>query len=515
MLTNTLKNYLRQVAKTQEPNKFFLRWGGVCLRNCGENGDLVTFKNVKEFKTSQKRMWIYLPLLLFRENGDLFPIFQCPECPAMDMIEGLSLDQKAQDLMPIRCIHSQAAAYFAAPWDTHWSIERIDDSTESFKVQCDLDFKIQELRSDGLFLAAYQHEGNVSLLFTVSKCQKYPFCSKCSTKRCKCFRKFKMVLEEEADPDESVDFFWKKLKTDRPMPSDHFLEIGSVQDYIVNHGYNLTSFEYPIKRSKELREKFINRLNGEMNMPAKIVPEYNPFITCEQHGNSFSESPDKLVKVSSNSKVFTENSEFILETECYGRPSEGNCKCIFQADTHSNLLWNLGNGKFICYTFLHSAIHKIATGSAMNAIYSSRSTTFSSLGVTTSLTVKDLTKAITGFATMLKFRNEDFKCNNCGDTPDYIVCDGKSIGPAKRKVNHLTELDRAEDDDTPLLQRPKFPDRMFLNRKAERDFVKNLVTEQLSMQEFLRSDINTVNGQMIYNLVSRLARANQDELSEP
>ena len=88
MLTNTLKNYLRQVAKTQEPNKFFLRWGGVCLRNCGENGDLVTFKNVKEFKTSQKRMWLYLPLLLFRENGDLFPIFQCPECPAMDMIEG-------------------------------------------------------------------------------------------------------------------------------------------------------------------------------------------------------------------------------------------------------------------------------------------------------------------------------------------------------------------------------------------------------------------------------------------
>ena len=151
----------------------------------------------------------------------------------------------------------------------------------------------------------------------------------------------------------------------------------------------------------------------------------------------------------------------------------------------------------------------------MNAIYSSRSTTFSSLGVTTSLTVKDLTKAITGFATMLKFRNEDFKCNNCGDTPDYIVCDGKSIGPAKRKVNHLTELDRAEDDDTPLLQGSKFPDRVFLNRKAERDFLKNLVTEQLSMQEFLRSDINTVNGQMIYNLVSRLARANQDELSEP
>lgn len=60
-----------------------------------------------------------------------------------------------------------------------------------------------------------------------------------------------------------------------------------------------------------------------------------------------------------------------------------------------------------------------------------------------------------------------------------------------------------------------FQTECFSIKKTERDFVKNLVTEQLSMQEFLRSDLNTVNGQMIYNLVSRLARANQDELSEP
>ena len=106
-------------------------------------------------------------------------------------------------------------------------------------------------------------------------------------------------------------------------------------------------------------------------------------------------------------------------------------------------MWNLGSRKFICYTFLHSAIHKLVSGTAINSIYSSRATTFSPLGVTTSLTVQDLTRAVTGFAAMLKFRKEDFVCDKCGDTPEYIVCDGKSIGPAKRKVNHLTELDRA------------------------------------------------------------------------
>ena len=66
---------------------------------------------------------------------------------------------------------------------------------------------------------------------------------------------------------------------------------------------------------------------------------------------------------------------------------------------------------------------------------------------------------------MMKFRNEDFLCTNCGDTPEYIVCDGKSIGPAKRKVDHLSEFDIAEEDLTPMQQVSKFKDRVFLNNK--------------------------------------------------
>ena len=70
------------------------------------------------------------------------------------------------------------------------------------------------------------------------------------------------------------------------------------------------------------------------------------------------------------------------------------------------------------------------TGTAMNAIYNSRAATLGSLGLQTTLTVQDLTKAITGCIQMMKLRNEDFLCTNCGDTPEYIVCVGKSIAPA-------------------------------------------------------------------------------------
>ena len=67
MLPN-LTNYLRQLSKTEEENHFFLPWGGLCLRNCDDNGDLLKFKSVKDYKRVGKRLWLHLPLLLFREN---------------------------------------------------------------------------------------------------------------------------------------------------------------------------------------------------------------------------------------------------------------------------------------------------------------------------------------------------------------------------------------------------------------------------------------------------------------
>ena len=116
-----------------------------------------------------------------------------------------------------------------------------------------------------------------------------------------------------------------------------------------------------------------------------------------EHESVFRSCTGNLQKISPNVKVFTETSEFILNSETFGRPTDGDCRCVLQPDTHDLLLWNVGNGKLICYTFLHSSVHKMWTGTAMNAIYNSRAATLGSLGLQTTLTVQDLTKAITGF----------------------------------------------------------------------------------------------------------------------
>ena len=102
--------------------------------NCDENGDLLIFKSIGYYRKSGKRMWLHLQLLLFRENEEIFPIFQCPECPEMKPISGFALDQREADLFPLRCIHSQAAAYFVTSWDEHWTVEVIEDSEESHRV---------------------------------------------------------------------------------------------------------------------------------------------------------------------------------------------------------------------------------------------------------------------------------------------------------------------------------------------------------------------------------------------
>ena len=131
----------------------------------------------------------------FSFQDDLVPIFKCPQCPLMAAVSGLALDQNTDNVFAMRCFHSQAAAYFAGDWDSHWTIGDIEDTDESFKVVCNPDLSIQQLRDDSLFLGAYHKDGVVSLLFTVSAKQKFPFCAKCPSKKCKCFQQFQKTLE--------------------------------------------------------------------------------------------------------------------------------------------------------------------------------------------------------------------------------------------------------------------------------------------------------------------------------
>lgn len=62
------KQFRKNLSKENEKNVFLSPWGGLVCRNCDDLGDLLTFKNIREFKDSDKPLWLLLSLVLFREN---------------------------------------------------------------------------------------------------------------------------------------------------------------------------------------------------------------------------------------------------------------------------------------------------------------------------------------------------------------------------------------------------------------------------------------------------------------
>ena len=59
------------------------------------------------------------------------------------------------------------------------------------------------LLEDDLFLAAVQSCGMVYLIFTLSKKNKSPYCSKCSTQKCNHYRQYVAHKNEENNDNES------------------------------------------------------------------------------------------------------------------------------------------------------------------------------------------------------------------------------------------------------------------------------------------------------------------------
>ena len=535
-MTLQLKQYVKSLSKKKEENVFLLPWGGVVLRNCDDLGDLLTFHSVAHYREEDKPLWLLLSLVLFRDNvshydksfksieifsfqDDIFQIYSCSSCEEMQTVQGMRLDQTKEEMESLQCVHSKAAETFFMRWDDHWTVNDLDDEDMSYTVFCNQDIKVQTFHEEGWFLSAIQIEGEVTLLFTVGRKQKYPMCSKvkCSKQaKCICYKKYKKILEEEGDDDDDTNYYWDKRSTKKPVLVDHFLDSEPDEEHFRKHGYNRTSLEYPIKRSLELQDQFLNRLKGSYDVPENITPKYDEQSVC-QHGTGYTPDDDKLILMSPNLIIYTETIDRIFPIPTYGRPTAGNCKCILQADTHNLLLWNMGSGNFIDYLFLHNHFHKmVSSGIPMNASFNARKTSLSDIGLKSSLSYSLFLRACTGYAKMIQFKKEDFLCPNCGDSPKYIVCDGKTDGPTKRKLEHLKELDRPEDDETVLCQGSLFEDRVFLSSSSERKLICNLLTSTISSDEFLDSeDVNTENGRMISTLVERIALSWPDEIPKP
>ena len=95
----------------------------------------------------------------------------------MESVPGMILDQEEEVLEGLKCIHSKAAESFYPQWDEHWTVNDLGDTDLSYKVFSNPDIRVQTFTEEGRFLAAIQTEGEVTLLFTVGKKQKFPLCS--------------------------------------------------------------------------------------------------------------------------------------------------------------------------------------------------------------------------------------------------------------------------------------------------------------------------------------------------
>ena len=75
-------------------------------------------------------------------------------------------------------------------------------------------------------------------------------------------------------------------------------------------------------------------------------------------------------------------------------------------------------------------------------------------------------------------------CDDFGQTPKYIVADGKMTAPTIRKVQHLDELSPEEDDNQVWSQGSHIKDHVYLKRKKELELVNDLLTENISICDF-------------------------------
>ena len=183
-------------------------------------------------------------------------------------------------------------------------------------------------------------------------------------------------------------------------------------------------------------------------------------------------------------------------------------------DTHDLLLWNLGNGRFLDYHFLLGSFQLFCEGTSLTSQVASRDKTVKGMRGTSVLTVKDLDRGFTGFCYNMALSAEDFTCKKCGETPEYLILDGKQLGPGKKEVEHLEEFDRHPEDDNTLKQGSKFENRVFLKSKNDRTLLGNLADGRMNIRDFPRNNLNlqpSTNWYLVINLVNHIHEKFRDE----
>ena len=299
--------YLQQISASLEQNIFKTPWGSVIVKNCDEDGKLLEFKSKTEYSSSLKSLWLNMPLKVFRADGDLFPVFCCPECLAMRDFMSLHIDCSPQQFLPMLCIHSRTVSFLVTDWAQIWDFDIADDDT-AHNVLCNRDTVAINLnqknnKNEGFFLAATLLENKIYILYTATKRQNIPICSghTCHLSHCTHYRKYMDTIQEQ---DYVTDFDHRFLQTAHedeheeedeqvlegevqegahgtsesedesitendeenlgtPKPDPHYLNKLSEKEYTKMCGYNFSKIKYPFKESKLQQKLWMKRMKNE------------------------------------------------------------------------------------------------------------------------------------------------------------------------------------------------------------------------------------------------------------
>ena len=525
-------NYLQQISEDRATECLTTPWGSYLMKNCLENGDLMDFSSVSEYeksmKDTRKSLWLLMKLKVFQlpTHFEVFGIFLCPQCKSMSTLGGIGTFQSPEDIKPKLCFHSLVAS-MVTDWRSTWSVS-LSPRDEVFDVclnqeQTCTTFITQSAGSP--LLAGVIDEGNkVSILYCATARQEVPYCTSCVRRKC---HHLKRLLASYSQPEAQVQGDEEMLEEDYDPKhdveennygfEDHYLIPLPKHVHGFLYGFNFEPIYFPFSESSNQQEVWLDRKNGLVNIPDRLVPEYDAEYKCK-HNLTFIKSDESLVRESQTVCLFNDLGERIMKTEVFARPSEGPCKCLHRVDGNPYLIWNLGHGRFIDYTLLLGYLHKWrVSGISMHALYKSIVDCAESCGVACSLTYADVHRGVCGFFINLKFNIQTaFSCPDHGSTPSWIVADGKALGPLKKRVKHLTELDVAKDDKSVLEQSTFYKDRIFLSSKKERGLVIKVLTGDITMTEFtLSNDIKSDNGVMIMDLVRFMNEKYPQEIPSP
>ena len=190
-----------------------------------------------------------------------------------------------------QCLHSKVAGMLCdrqgQTWRSRWPIQNqlrsIRNTDYAFSIDINSDVLYAEFSKNQLYLAAVQRKDKrkTVLLYTVTKGQKKPYCSYCSSVCCKCWCLLNQYLEEQ-DPDETN--YWDRRLHPQNIPPEHYenpQEAGKL-------GWNHETFEYPINRDPVFCSKWKDLIKGEFQIPDQLIASYNPNLKCK-HGNTFRE----------------------------------------------------------------------------------------------------------------------------------------------------------------------------------------------------------------------------------